>query len=54
LIREVRDSAPLRDIPIVVMSAGTLDRNLVTPKTRFLPKPFEFDRLLEVVTQLLG
>ncbi|WP_257458528.1 response regulator [Archangium lipolyticum] len=54
LIREVRGSEALRDLPILVMSAGTLDRSLVTPKTRFLPKPFEFDRMLEVITHLVG
>jgi hypothetical protein len=36
------------------MSAGTLDRSLVTSTTRFLPKPFELERMLEVISELLG
>jgi CheY-like chemotaxis protein len=54
LIRDVRGSEVLRDLPILVMSAGTLDKSLVTPKTRFLPKPFELERMLEVLSELLG
>jgi CheY-like chemotaxis protein len=53
LIREVRGNEAFRHIPIVVMSAGLLDKSLLAPDIRFVPKPFELEQMLEAVSKLL-
>ncbi|MFY0522130.1 response regulator [Archangium gephyra] len=54
LIREMRGSAALRHIPIVVMSAGLMDQSLLAPDLLFVPKPFELFDMLDRVSELLG
>ena len=53
LIREMRGSAALRHIPIVVMSAGLMDQRLLAPDILFVPKPFELFDMLDRVSELL-
>ncbi len=54
LIRELRSNAAFRHIPIVVMSAGSLDKSLLAPDILFVPKPFELFDMLDRVSELLG
>jgi len=54
LIRELRGNATFRHIPIVVMSAGSLDKSLLAPDILFVPKPFELFDMLDRVSELLG
>ncbi|HZI05555.1 MAG TPA: response regulator [Archangium sp.] len=54
LIREMRGSAALRHLPIVVMSAGLMDQRLLAPDILFVPKPFELFDMLDRVSELLG
>ncbi|HLM42865.1 MAG TPA: response regulator [Myxococcaceae bacterium] len=54
LIRELRSNAKFRHIPIVVMSAGALDKSLLAPDILFVPKPFELTDMLDRVSELLG
>ncbi|HEY0095149.1 MAG TPA: response regulator, partial [Archangium sp.] len=54
LIRGMRGNAALRHIPIVVMSAGLLDKSLLAPDLLFVPKPFELSEMIERVMELLG
>ena len=54
LIRELRSNATFRHIPIVVMSAGALDKSLLAPDLLFVPKPFELFDMLDRVSELLG
>lgn len=54
LIRELRSNAKFRHIPIVVMSAGALDKSQLAPDILFVPKPFELTDMLDRVSELLG
>ena len=54
LIRELRSNAKFRHIPIVVMSAGALDKSLLAPDILFVPKPFELTDMIDRVSELLG
>ena len=54
LIREVRANEALRHLPILVMSAGILDKGLLASGVRFVPKPFELDQMIAQVLELLG
>ncbi|EPX62186.1 response regulator [Cystobacter fuscus DSM 2262] len=54
LIREMRGNAALRHIPIVVMSAGLLDKSLLAPDIRFVPKPFELSEMFDRVFEMLA
>jgi CheY-like chemotaxis protein len=48
LLRRLRESRELGRIPVILMSAVTqLD---AASEVRFLPKPFDIDRMLELVT----
>ncbi len=54
LIREMQNREALRDVPIVVMSAGMIDKSLITIDVRFVPKPFAIDQILSAVQEMLG
>ncbi len=54
LIRELRSNAKFRHIPIVVMSAGALDKSLLAADILFVPKPFELSDMIDRVSELLG
>ena len=44
----------LRDIPVVMMSAGLSQREVKTESVAFLGKPFELEHLLEVIEDTIG
>ncbi len=44
----------LRDIPLVLMSAVERNPARAVPHAAFLPKPFEYERLVATVARLLG
>ena len=47
--RALRSRDDLRDIPVVVTSAGPRPDWLDGPEARFLPKPFDLGRLVAAV-----
>lgn len=53
MLRRMRDDASLRDIPVVVMSAGRISDEERRASARFLAKPFELDALLDTIAELL-
>ncbi|MBZ4423248.1 response regulator [Myxococcus sp. RHSTA-1-4] len=54
MLRRMREDASLRDIPVVVMSAGRISDEERRSSARFLAKPFELDELLDTIAELLG
>ena len=54
MLRRMRDDATLRDIPVVVMSAGRISDEERRSSARFLAKPFELDVLLDTIADLLN
>ena len=44
----------LRDIPVVMMSAGLSQREVKTESVAFLGKPFELEHLLQLVEDTIG
>lgn len=52
LLRRLRASHELGGIPVILMSAVT--RLEAASEARFLPKPFDIDRMLELVTAELA
>lgn len=53
MLRRMREDATLRDVPVVVMSAGRISDEERRSSARFLAKPFELDLLLETISALL-
>ncbi|NMO21504.1 response regulator [Pyxidicoccus fallax] len=54
MLRRMRDDTALRDIPVVVMSAGRISDEERRFSARFLAKPFELDELLDTIAELLA
>jgi CheY-like chemotaxis protein len=52
--RTMRARPGLREIPVVMMSATLGPGQLSQEIAGFLPKPFDLDRLLEVVVGVIG
>jgi DNA-binding response OmpR family regulator len=53
MLRRLKESAELRTIPVVVMSAGRVTKAELQG-SRFLAKPFELDDLLDTVSAELN
>lgn len=53
-LRAMRERPGLQDIPVIMMSAALGAGDLNEEVTWFLPKPFDLDRLLEVVVDAVG
>lgn len=53
MLRRMREDAALRDVPVVVMSAGRISDEERRTSARFLAKPFELDLLLDTISELL-
>ena len=53
-LRTIKARPDLRDIPVVMMSAAMGPGELGHDIAGFLPKPFDLDRLLEVVIGAIG
>jgi CheY-like chemotaxis protein len=53
MLRRMREDAALRDVPVVVMSAGRISDEERRSSARFLAKPFELDLLLDTISELL-
>jgi CheY-like chemotaxis protein len=51
---ELRGRADLADLPVVMMSAGIRPDGLDPSIAAFLRKPFDLDRLVTLVTDLIG
>jgi CheY-like chemotaxis protein len=51
MLRRMREDAALRDVPVVVMSAGRISDEERRAASATLPKPFELDSLLEAVSR---
>jgi CheY-like chemotaxis protein len=51
VIKELRKKPLTRDVPVVIMSAHTMkaEDKAVEGAQEFLPKPFDIDKLLELV-----
>ncbi len=49
LIRELRNDAELRDIPVVLMSAGAIPSERQPDDIPFLRKPFQIDELISAI-----
>ncbi len=54
MLRRMREDSSLRDIPVVVMSAGRISDEERRSSARFLAKPFELDTLLDTISEMLG
>jgi CheY-like chemotaxis protein len=54
LIEAMRQSAELRGVPVVLMSASASATWQHVPASAYLPKPFELTQVLELVTRLAG
>jgi CheY-like chemotaxis protein len=54
MLRRMREDAALRDVPVVVMSAGRISDEERRTSARFLAKPFELDLLLDTISELLA
>lgn len=58
VLREVRGDEALKDMPVVLLTALSSDRDVDTGwelgAHRYLTKPFEPERLIETVRELLG
>ena len=54
MLRRMREDSGLRDIPVVVMSAGRISDEERRSSARFLAKPFELDVLLDTIAELLA
>ncbi len=54
MLRRMREDGGLRDIPVVVMSAGRISDEERRSSARFLAKPFELDVLLDTIAELLA
>ncbi len=52
--RVLRSREDLPDVPVVMMSAAARADRLDPSIAGFLPKPFDLDRLMETVVQLIG
>jgi CheY-like chemotaxis protein len=52
--RELRDRADLPDVPVVMMSAAVRSDGLDPSIAAFLRKPFDLDRLLTLVSSIIG
>ena len=52
MLRRLKEAPELRDIPVVVMSAGRVSKSDLRG-SRFLAKPFELDDLLDTVSEEL-
>ncbi|HEX6289570.1 MAG TPA: response regulator [Herpetosiphonaceae bacterium] len=52
LIEHLRTLSHTQDIPIVLISAGARPRSTL-PHVRFIPKPFDLDRMLETIATML-
>jgi hypothetical protein len=50
----MREEDSLRDVPVVVMSAGRISDEERRTSARFLAKPFELDLLLDTISELLA
>lgn len=53
MLRRLKDDPSLRTIPVVVMSAGRVNKSDLHG-SHFLAKPFELDDLLDTVAKELG
>lgn len=55
-LREIKDDPKLRRLPVVVMTTSSADEDVVKTYTlgvnSFVTKPFNFNRLVEMVTAL--
>lgn len=54
MLRRMREDSSLRDIPVVVMSAGRISDEERRSSARFLAKPFELDTLLDTIAEMLN
>lgn len=56
LRRAMRESEAQRDIPCIVISSmpETSVRERIDSYKAFVPKPFDFDAMVQLVTTLLG
>ena len=59
LVRGMRSLADYRSVPVVMMSAAAKEVALPIPDrslnvSRYLQKPFRFEKLLEAIEQLVG
>lgn len=52
--RAIRSQPHLRDIPAIMMSAGTPSYEIDPSVSAFLSKPFEIDQLVALVMRLIG
>jgi CheY-like chemotaxis protein len=52
--RVLRSREDLPDVPVVMMSAAVQATRLDPSIAAFLPKPFDLDRLMETVVDLIG
>jgi CheY-like chemotaxis protein len=53
LVERVRTMKEYEQTPILLMSAAFPQRNIVKQQLKYLPKPFDLDRLLQLVEDLL-
>jgi len=53
LVQAVRAEPPLRDVPIVLTSAGRVP-DICWPGVEFIPKPFQLENILEVTARRTG
>jgi DNA-binding response OmpR family regulator len=54
VVIEMQSREDLRNVPVVMMSAGVSALNLRTPLARFLRKPFDLSELLSLVGEVIG
>jgi DNA-binding response OmpR family regulator len=53
LVEELRQLDHTRQVPIILISAGARPRQQL-PGVQFLPKPFDMDRVLDLVASILA
>jgi CheY-like chemotaxis protein len=54
LLQRIREDPSLRDLPVVVMSAGRISEQERQAASATLAKPFELERLMETIARLAG